>query len=1004
MKFSISSGKIILVSGFLLATLLVLAIVVYNEFYASTLQSHYVSRYVKKLTYSLEAGEGEGIPTLVDGPYDRRLGYSSVDRMLDSARGYNFRVSQQARISEEFKAILETGVFPIYREKSQAGLLLTDRNGKGFYKTVFPAFVYSDFSAIPKLVVDTLLFIENRELLDAGYPGRNPAVEWDRFAKAMIDAGIKVVRSGHKVPGGSTLATQIEKFRHSPGGRTHAARDKLRQMLSASFRAYLDGPDTTTARQRIVLDYINSIPLSAIPLFGEVNGLGDGLAAWYSLSFSEANTSLAQCEATEQDTALERCAFIFKKVLSLFVAQRRPSYYLARQPDKLEALTNKYLRLLRAAEIISEELFLRAKDLPLEVRKEPLKLTNISFLERKADTSVRTELLKILGIKRLYELDRYDLSASVSLDTEIQRNISSTLLRLHTEEFVQQQGLRNEHLLRTKAALDKVIYSITLYEKGADRNYLRIQTDNFNQPFNSNIGVKLDLGSTAKLRTLANYLEILVILFKRYQQKTPKELQAIKPHRSDKLSQWVIQYFLSEKKPSLTGILNAAMKRRYSASPYETFFTGSGQHRFSNFNNDDNGKTPTVQEAFRHSVNLPFIRLMRDIVNYYIFADEAGLGRILEDKTDERRKTYLARFADSEGKVFLRRFYDRYAKKSVQEIKSTLFENVRSSPERIAAVLRALDPFISLEIFKNDLLQQLPALKYTQKQFERLYERYDYATSNWPDRGYVARIHPLELWIAGYLMEKPEASLSEALTASAAVRQEVYQWLFKTRHKNAQDSRIRIMLETEAFVKIHRDWQLLGYPFQSLVPSYATAIGSSADRPSALTELMGIIINDGLRKPLSLIDTIHFGAGTPYEVVLQHEPPSPQQVMDPEVAKVLKYALSDIVQNGTARRLKGAFDTIVSAPDHIGGKTGTGDHRYEVYGPGGRLKSSRVVNRTATFVFYIGDRFFGTVVAYVAGSEAEQYTFTSALPVQILKILAPDIIPLSSGTYQDDRT
>jgi hypothetical protein len=33
------------------------------------------------------------------------------------------------------------------------------------------------------------------------------------------------------------------------------------------------------------------------------------------------------------------------------------------------------------------------------------------------------------------------------------------------------------------------------------------------------------------------------------------------------------------------------------------------------------------------------------------------------------------------------------------------------------------------------------------------------------------------------------------------------------------------------------------------VPSYATAIGSSADRPLALAELMGIIVNDGQRRP-----------------------------------------------------------------------------------------------------------------------------------------------------------
>ena len=63
------------------------------------------------------------------------------------------------------------------------------------------------------------------------------------------------------------------------------------------------------------------------------------------------------------------------------------------------------------------------------------------------------------------------------------------------------------------------------------------------------------------------------------------------------------------------------------------------------------------------------------------------------------------------------------------------------------------------------------------------------------------------------------------LEASAAARQESYAWLFRTRHKGAQDRRIRILLEEEAFVRIHEAWRRLGYPIDSLVPSYATAIG-----------------------------------------------------------------------------------------------------------------------------------------------------------------------------------
>ncbi|MNE94742.1 hypothetical protein D3C80_1927430 [compost metagenome] len=84
----------------------------------------------------------------------------------------------------------------------------------------------------------------------------------------------------------------------------------------------------------------------------------------------------------------------------------------------------------------------------------------------------------------------------------------------------------------------------------------------------------------------------------------------------------------------------------------------------------------------------------------------------------------------------------------------------------------------------------------------------------------------------------------------------------------------------------------------------------------------------------------------------------------------------------------------------LGGKTGTGDNRIEAFGSGGRMISSKAVNRTATFVFFIGDNHFGTLTAYVPGKAAEQFKFTSALPVQVLKGMAPILVPyLEPGSH-----
>ena len=186
-------------------------------------------------------------------------------------------------------------------------------------------------------------------------------------------------------------------------------------------------------------------------------------------------------------------------------------------------------------------------------------------------------------------------------------------------------------------------------------------------------------------------------------------------------------------------------------------------------------------------------------------------------------------------------------------------------------------------------------------------------------------------------------------------------------------------------------WQRLGFPFEHLVPTYATAIGSSGDRPAALAELMGIIVNDGLRQPMRLVTRLHFAAATPYETIVAPAPRDGARVMSPAVAASLRGVLADVVQQGTARRLAGVFTGENKAPVVVGAKTGTGDNRHRTFSRSGGVRSSRAVNRTATLVFYIADRYFGVLTAFVPGKTAGEYRFTSALPVALLDLLAPAI-------------
>lgn len=985
-----------LIGGLLfLAVCAALGALIAEELRSSRWQAHYLAPIAAEVGFTVEPGAADTMLRAPEsGPYDIRLGYTQMPAFLGRLGERGFRVTHQARPSPRLVELSDLGLFPVYREKDSAGLTLLDCKAQPLHHARYPERTYADFDAVPPLLVATLLFIENRELLDARRPLLNPAVEWDRFARAAFDQALSLIDAQHGGHGGSTLATQIEKYRHSPEGRTVSREEKLRQMASASVRAYLGGAETLPARRDLVVHYLNTVPLSAKPGFGEVNGIGDGLWAWYGRDFDEINRLLAPAGTAEAGDDLAARALAYKQALSLMIAQRRPSHYLAGAARNLAALTDSHLRLLADAGIIQPALRDAALAAPLQLRDEVVVAPPQSFVTRKAVNALRTHLSAMLGVPRFYDLDRLDLTATSTLDGAVQRAVTTLLRELHDPARARELGLFGQRMFAEGQDPARVMLSFTLYERGADANLLRIQTDNYDQPFDINEGAKLDLGSTAKLRTLVTYLEILAELHAQYASLDPAGLRAARAP-SDPLSRWALDYLSRAPDRSLAAMLEAAMDRRYSASPDEQFFTGGGLHRFENFSRTDNDKILPVREAFRHSVNLVFIRMMRDIVRYTVASNPASAD-IFEDPDDPRRREYLARFADREGRVFLAGFFRKYQGRSADEALARLAEGIQLNPRRLAVILRSIAPTANEAAFAADMRRLLEGgANLADADLRDYYTRFAIDRYSLPDRGYLAGVHPLELWLLGFLREHPGATLTQALEASGEERLAVYTWLFRTRHRNAQDVRIRSLLEVEAFIDIARRWRRLGYPFEALTPSYASSIGSSADRPAALAELVGILVNDGRRLPVQRIDTLHFAAGTPYEARLVRAPGHAEQVLPPEVAAVARAAMIDVATNGTARRLAGAFTAADGTPLAVGGKTGTGDHRYEVYGRGGQLVSSRVVTRSATLVFLIGDRFFGTLTAYVGEPHAAEYQFTSSLAVQLLaRGIAPLLQPL----------
>ena len=116
---------------------------------------------------------------------------------------------------------------------------------------------------------------------DPEHPKHNPAVDWGRLAGSLWARPLRQVNlGGGGRAGGSTLATQIEKFRHSPAAHARYRRqippdDVGRPARLPGWRGNPAGPPPHRARFR------QFGAARRHSWLRRVNGLGDGLWAWY---------------------------------------------------------------------------------------------------------------------------------------------------------------------------------------------------------------------------------------------------------------------------------------------------------------------------------------------------------------------------------------------------------------------------------------------------------------------------------------------------------------------------------------------------------------------------------------------------------------------------------------------------------------------------------------------------------------------------------------------------
>ena len=347
----------------LLCALLALAIV--DEVRTSRLQSSILTRYAARLTYDIDAGPSSRIVFPSSGPHDQQLGYSRLPEFTHRLLLRGYRIAEQAQMSEATAQLAGFGIAPPYREKSSGGLVVRGASGAVMFDARPGKLLFERYEDVPPLVVDSLLFIEDRELLGKESPRHNPAFDWERLSKAWLLYFGRGLGLPLATEGGSTLATQIEKLRHSPGGRTSSPLDKLQQVTGASLKAYRSGADTRAYRRDIVVDYLNSMPLAALPDHGEVRGLGEGLHAWFGLDFADVQRSLLDRGISAQKVAA------YKAVLALLCAVREPTRFLVQDRAALEQRVNAYTRLLGATGVLTPEFAERVGRAPLRFRTSP---------------------------------------------------------------------------------------------------------------------------------------------------------------------------------------------------------------------------------------------------------------------------------------------------------------------------------------------------------------------------------------------------------------------------------------------------------------------------------------------------------------------------------------------------------------------------------------------------------------------------------------------------------
>jgi len=259
-----------------LGILTVIVTLIRDEMHTSKLQAEWLSAYGKQMTYMLQPGPNPELHYPPSGPYNQRLGYSYLPFFIKSLQTDDYAVQAQMRTSKTWQYFEDRGLYPIYHAKTVAGLTLYDREGQRIYASAYPDRVFTDFHIIPPLLTDTLLYIEIASCLRTALSPATRSLNGIVFSTPFLD------RWRANLCPASTQAAAVHSQHRLKNFAIHPAAKQITRSIKCAKSLPHPCAFISTAKipvrqgKKIVLDYLNSTPLSARPGFGEINGIGTG--------------------------------------------------------------------------------------------------------------------------------------------------------------------------------------------------------------------------------------------------------------------------------------------------------------------------------------------------------------------------------------------------------------------------------------------------------------------------------------------------------------------------------------------------------------------------------------------------------------------------------------------------------------------------------------------------------------------------------------------------------